>query len=162
MSLESSSSSGALGAGGRLDVRLHAVMLVLRARRHAGPASSEGARHVIIRLTRRMRTWRACIRSHAARARSSTCTLNMLAAAVRARARHSAAGSSRQAHREAYRLRCGSSVQERASMWSARRHAGPASSEGARHVNIRLIRGMRTWRACIRSHDARARSSMHA
>jgi len=43
-------------------------------------------------------------------------------------------------------------------MWSARRHAGPASSEGARHVNIRLIRGMRTWRACIRSHDARARS----
>ncbi len=39
---------------------------------------------MIIRLTRRMRTWRACIRSHAARARSSTCTLNMLATAVRA------------------------------------------------------------------------------
>ena len=29
-------------------------------------------------------------------------------------------------------------------------------------MNIRLIRGMRTWRACIRSHDTRARSSMHA
>ena len=61
---------------------------------------SEGARHVNTRLIRGMRTWRACIRSHAARARSSTCTLNMLAAAVRARARHSAARRSRQAHRD--------------------------------------------------------------
>ena len=53
-----------------------------------------------IRLIRRMRRWRACIRSQAARTRSSTCTLNMLAAAVRARARRSAAGRSRQAHRD--------------------------------------------------------------
>ena len=43
-----------------------------------------------IRLIQRMRRWRACILSQAARTRSSTCTLNMLAAAVRARARATA------------------------------------------------------------------------
>ena len=64
-----------------------------------------------IRLIRGMRTWRACIRSHDARARSYMHAQHAGSRSARVRARRSAAGSSRQAHREAVRQqRCGSNV----------------------------------------------------
>ena len=113
-----------------------------------------------MRLIRRMRRWRACIRSDAARARSSMHAQHAGSSRARARAPQRSKEQSASAPRSCaaaamWKQTCRSASTSvcTPSCWSCEH------SEGARHVNTRLIRGMRTWRACIRSHAARARSS---
>ena len=108
------------------------------ARRRAGPASSEGARHVNMRLIRGMRTWRASIRSHAARARSSMHAQHAGSSHARARAPQRSREQSASAPRSSAASAMWKQPAGAPRRWSARRHAGPASSEGARHVIIGL------------------------